>query len=179
MTHFVLPGSLEVSGGVVTAGVHVGAHEWDIKGIRYVSGEVAGFGDKAATVGEFLGLIYDNSTGSLTHGDFKVFENKQEKILSSLQNMQAALESYGYKLVTWGQFKVAKDRPDGLLKRALDNSKEEDRKFAIYDPENDDEGWMLIGANAEDIARETVEDLIGMEPIEGPLHPFALKEPVL
>ena len=84
-----------------------------------------------------------------------------------------AMESYGYKLVTWQEFETAEDRPKGLMERALKYTEPMERSHVIYDPEDDDEGWMLIGER-EAIIRETVEDLIGIEPPEGPLSPKEL-----
>lgn len=95
--------------------------------------------------------------------------------MSTLYTLENA-EAYGYKLTTWQDFITADDKPDGLYSRALEvtDRRKQDRQFVIYDPEGDDEGWMLIG-DRDEIIRETVDDLIGMEPPEGPLSPEALK----
>lgn len=70
MTHFILPGSFEISDTTLTAGVHTGANDWDIKNLRYVSVDAneALPGDSAL---DLLGRIYDNSTGCLLSYNFK------------------------------------------------------------------------------------------------------------
>lgn len=71
MAHHILPGSLEIDGTRVTAGVHVGEHEWDTKDLRYVTVDWA-LHQNIATLGELLSYAYDNSEGSLTKHDFKM-----------------------------------------------------------------------------------------------------------
>jgi len=64
------------------------------------------------------------------------------------------LESYDYKLVTRAEFETACDVPKGLRERAAALSGE----FVIYDPLDDDEGYLLIGNDAEALAAECVAD---------------------
>jgi hypothetical protein len=85
----------------------------------------------------------------------------------------ANVEAYGFKLVTWDDFLIATDRPDGLMERALEVTEPAERQFVIYDPSDDDEGWMLIGRR-DMVISETVKDLLWREPIEGPLSVEAL-----
>lgn len=89
---------------------------------------------------------------------------------SNYETNKANLEAYGFKIVTWDGFLSAKDRPDNLLSRALEvtHERQEQRLYVVYDPEGDHEGWLLIGPR-DDIAVETVEDIISQEPEEGPL----------
>lgn len=101
--------------------------------------------------------------------------SKLDAILADTDASIAAISSYGYKLVMWQDFKEASDRPEGLLERALEVTADrpEDRCWVVYDPESDYEGWMLIGERAH-VVRETVKDLVWLEPPEGPLSPKEL-----
>lgn len=60
------------------------------------------------------------------------------------------LQERGYKLATRSEFEAAGDLPDGLLKRA--------QKIAgiwvVYDPHDDDDGFLLIGDNREALVLE-------------------------
>lgn len=71
MPHHVLPGSLEVKGTTVVAGVHTGAHEWDLQGtgLRYIQASITG---GSGTLLDLLAKIYDNSEGCLLAGTFKM-----------------------------------------------------------------------------------------------------------
>lgn len=71
MAHFILPGSLEIDDGVVTAAVHTGANEFDVKGngLRYVTANLSeAFSGETLT--EFLVRIYEDSTGCLIKDTF-------------------------------------------------------------------------------------------------------------
>lgn len=72
-----------------------------------------------------------------------------------MQNAKAFIESYGYKLVTRAEFEAATDRPQGLLERA----NQYPGAFVVYDPNDDYEGWMLIGDDAEKLAQESADDI--------------------
>lgn len=80
------------------------------------------------------------------------------------------LEAYGFKIIPWSEFVTAPDRPTGLFSRAIRVTTEcrGDRQWVVYDPSDDEEGWLLVGERDE-IAKETVEDIIEREPTEGPL----------
>jgi hypothetical protein len=65
----------------------------------------------------------------------------------------------GYKLCTRSEFETATDRPAGLLERAQHRV----GAFVVYDPHDDADGWLLIGDDAEALARETWEYRV-MEP---------------
>lgn len=67
----ILPGSVEVNGNIITAGVHEGSNEWDLKNLRYIEGDTSK-ANKGEKLLEFLSRIYDNSTGCLIHKTFKV-----------------------------------------------------------------------------------------------------------
>lgn len=67
------------------------------------------------------------------------------------------LEGNEYRLVTAGEYDAAKDKPDGLDKRAAIIRK--DFAFAIYDPEGDEHSFMLWGNDPEQLAIEAVESL--------------------
>lgn len=67
------------------------------------------------------------------------------------------LEGNEYRLVTAAEYDAAKDKPDGLDKRAAIIRK--DFAFVIYDPENDENGFMLWGNDPVTMAEEAVEHL--------------------
>jgi hypothetical protein len=98
--------------------------------------------------------------------------------LDGFEKDKADLEAYGMKIVTWPEFCAAKDTPEGLHRRAFriynNNENLSVESWVVYDPNADDEGGLLIGERDE-IARETVKDLITIEPPEGPLSPAALQ----
>lgn len=86
---------------------------------------------------------------------------------------KAALESYDYKLVTWAEFVAADDRAAGLLERAetvrstlLAGSLD---VFVVYDPMDNEDGYLLIGANAHEVATEACRWIADGVPDEGPL----------
>jgi hypothetical protein len=63
------------------------------------------------------------------------------------------LESHGYKLVSRDAFIHATDKPANLLETRLDRP----GLYVVYDPSDDEDGWFLVGDDAEALARETVE----------------------
>ena len=68
--HQVLPGSLELNGSIIRAGVHTGASEWDVQNIRYVRADLTTITDKTRTMESVLSEVYENSVGCLVHGGF-------------------------------------------------------------------------------------------------------------
>ena len=68
--HQVLPGSMEVNGLIVQAGVHTGTHEWDIQNIRYVRVDTSTITDKTRTIQSVLSEVYENSVGCMVNGGF-------------------------------------------------------------------------------------------------------------
>lgn len=68
----ILGGSLDQEGDMLSAGVHEGPSEFEIKNIRYVQGKVSDM-KKGETVKVFMERIYMNSTGCLINKDFKPF----------------------------------------------------------------------------------------------------------
>jgi hypothetical protein len=85
------------------------------------------------------------------------------------------LDAYGYDILPWADFVAVPDLPQGLLERALQvtASQPELRQWAVYDHDGDAEDWLLVG-DRDEIARETVEDIIGMGPPTGPLSKHEL-----
>lgn len=67
------------------------------------------------------------------------------------------LEGNEYRLVTASEYDAAKDKPDGLDNRAAILRK--DFTFVIYDPEGDENGFMLWGNDPVKMAEEAVEHL--------------------
>ena len=72
MAHHILPGSFELNGAIAIAGVHTGANEWDVKDLRYVRCDLSSVKDKTRSVSDVFGEVYDNSTGCMVEGDFKL-----------------------------------------------------------------------------------------------------------
>ncbi len=72
------------------------------------------------------------------------------------------LESYGYKLVCRDKFCKATDVPAGLLVRADKIA----GLWVVYDPDDDDEGFMLIGNDQHALAKEAWDflDAVGTIP---------------
>lgn len=66
------------------------------------------------------------------------------------------LEAHGYKLVTRAAFDSAADVPDGLREYRKEQLALKGA-WIVYDPSDDEEGWLLVGDDAEALARETVE----------------------
>lgn len=81
------------------------------------------------------------------------------------------LTAYDYKFVTWEEFVVADDKPDGLIERAsdwrLDHPQE--NVFVVYDPMDDVDGFLLMTSNPIELARLTCEYIRDMMPSDGPL----------
>lgn len=90
--------------------------------------------------------------------------------LNEFETNRSHLEAYGYRLATWEEFCVARDIPEGLLERAVEETadREEDRDWVVYDPDGDAQDWMLTG-DRETIARTVVEHIIRISPPSGPL----------
>lgn len=90
--------------------------------------------------------------------------------LTDYETNKSYLDAYGYAILPWADFVATPDLPKGLLDRALDVTADEPeiRQWAVYDPDGDAEDWLLVG-DRDEIARETVEDIIGMSPPTGPL----------
>ena len=96
----------------------------------------------------------------------------QEIDLTNTEQLKTQVESYGFKVVTWQEFLAAEDRPEGLIDRALSTESTLQKNgqattHVVYDPDSDSEGWMLIGT-LSDIVLETANDLISIDPPEGP-----------
>lgn len=68
-----------------------------------------------------------------------------------MQHYKQQIESRGYRLVAWSDFVAATDRPQGLLERA-ENHK---ARFVVYDPSDDEDGWLLVGDDPDELALET------------------------
>lgn len=87
---------------------------------------------------------------------------------------KAAIESYDYKLVTWAAFVAADDRPEGLLQRAEEIRAEilggrlED-VFVVYDPMDDNGGYLLISDSEDEAAIDALRWIEDCVPDEGPL----------
>lgn len=67
----ILPGSMEIENDSIVAGVHTGPSEFQTENLRYIeaSTDDAQPGD---TIIDLLSRVYDNSTGCLVKGTFKL-----------------------------------------------------------------------------------------------------------
>jgi hypothetical protein len=61
---------------------------------------------------------------------------------------------HNYRLDLWQTF--LRDAPEILVKRAVTLPRSQ---YIVWDPENDEDGWMLAGNDPETLAKETVESL--------------------
>jgi hypothetical protein len=96
--------------------------------------------------------------------------------LTDYNTNKSYLDAYGYNILPWADFVAIPDLPEGLLERALEVTVTEPelRQWAVYDPDGDAHDWLLVG-DRDEIARETVEDIIGMNPPTGPLSEAELE----
>lgn len=79
-------------------------------------------------------------------------------------NYQHMLERYGYKLVDRPMFEAATDLPTGLLERAASTP----GAYVVYDPDDNDEGFMLIRDNKDQLAKEAWEHLDVVDAVQDP-----------
>lgn len=88
-----------------------------------------------------------------------------------------ALQSYDYQIVEFNLFKIMTDLPFGLLKRVEGLIEQgQPHSFVVFDPIDDDTGYLLLGDDAVEIAKEACEYIANMEPDEGPLSPDSLAQ---
>jgi len=72
---------------------------------------------------------------------------------------EECLTRSGYKLVTRAEFDAATDVPAGIRQVAAAVAQKWGGAFVVYDPSDDDTGWLLVGDDRAALARETVEHL--------------------
>jgi hypothetical protein len=77
--------------------------------------------------------------------------------MATLAEMRAHLEAHGYKLVTWRGFLEAEDRPEGLLERAMLLLPGLYGPHVVYDPSDDENGWLLVCDDVDGIAEATCQ----------------------
>jgi len=75
------------------------------------------------------------------------------------------LADNGYKLATRAEFDAAGDVPEGIREREAsipfgDAAGKGQGLFIVYDPNDDNEGWLLVGDDADELANETVAERI-------------------
>lgn len=71
-------------------------------------------------------------------------------------------KSYGYSIEGWDVFVNDKNLPEGLLDRALEIKSEleadgADITYVLYDVEDNDQGFILLGNNAEELALNAID----------------------
>ena len=71
MAH-IMPGSLEVEDGYITAGVHNGPSEWQPKDLRYIKIQIPENPAAGQTVDDLMTWGYENSEGCLINGGFRM-----------------------------------------------------------------------------------------------------------
>ncbi|MBD2745903.1 hypothetical protein IC232_04240 [Microvirga sp. BT688] len=62
-------------------------------------------------------------------------------------------QSYGLVIVPWAEFLAKTDLPDGLMARALEVQKTVNGSQVLYDPDDDAEGFKLIGDDPVALAK--------------------------
>lgn len=100
--------------------------------------------------------------------------NRLSEVIELAKNIDD-IESYDYKFVTWNEFVTTSNVPDGILERANDWRYDASTggyipfDFVVYDPLDDDQGFLLLGNDGQELVREACEYIIQSEPEEGPL----------
>jgi hypothetical protein len=61
--------------------------------------------------------------------------------------------SYGLVIIPWTEFLAKTDLPDGLMARAVEVQKTVNGSHVLYDPDDDAEGFMLIGDDPVALAK--------------------------
>ncbi|PZR93558.1 MAG: hypothetical protein DI537_10605 [Stutzerimonas stutzeri] len=83
-------------------------------------------------------------------------------------NHREIIEAYGFKIMPRADFLSATSNliadccvdQDGKLFEALKvRAGKTDGAFVLFDPEDDDDGWLLIGDDADALALNTVREL--------------------
>lgn len=111
--------------------------------------------------------------------------DRREEVESLARNIDN-LEAYDYKFATWDEFLKA-DVPAGLIERAKswieptsDNGLDYENhvSFVVFDPLDDEDGYLLIGNDALELSQEVCDFIASGEPSEGPLSTdnFVMKE---
>jgi hypothetical protein len=114
-------------------------------------------------------LAWNKARHALSEGFTTPIEDRLEEVTSLAKSIDA-LESYDYKFLAWKDFEVA-EKPEGLYERAVNWKGEhsEDGLFVIFDPLDDEQGFLLLGADPVEIAKMACEYISDMFPEEGPL----------
>lgn len=81
----------------------------------------------------------------------------------------ATAESYGFRITTWAEFEAATDRPEGLLERALQFKD----AHVLWDPDDGDEGFMLVGSDRQDLAERWFNDAFAAYPADHQIITYA------
>lgn len=63
------------------------------------------------------------------------------------------VQSYGLVVIPWAEFLAKTDLSDDLLARALEVQKTVNGSQVLYDPDDDAEGFMLIGDDPVALAK--------------------------
>lgn len=71
------------------------------------------------------------------------------------EDYRKTLDWHGYKVVERAAFEATKELPAGLRERAA----RYEGDWVVYDPEDDCDGWLLVGDDPDALAKETVEVL--------------------
>ena len=79
--------------------------------------------------------------------------------METKEKLFQALKDNQYKLVTQAEFSVADDVPEGIRERASTQN----GAYVVYDPEDDEEDWLLVGDDATALAQETYAERIDWE----------------
>ncbi len=80
---------------------------------------------------------------------------------------RAALEAYGYRLDRWAAFES--DAPAALVERAREYVPGQHDPHVVWDPDDDEDGWMILSSEPLDMARETCRMIYDGAPETGPL----------
>lgn len=76
----------------------------------------------------------------------------EDDLLVSIVYMEAWLVTHGYRIVSRTQFSAfEQDVPKGLIERSIAHKGD----WVIYDPDDNDQGWLLIGDDRRALIRES------------------------
>jgi hypothetical protein len=88
---------------------------------------------------------------------------------------EETLAGQGFRLVTLAEFEAATDVPAGTTREVVRRViAAHGGAFVVYDPNDYDQGWLLVGDDRAELARETVEYRCQPEPDLQPEQPSLL-----
>ena len=115
-------------------------------------------------------IAWNIARHALSRGFTDPIKDKVNEVVVLSQYIDA-LTSYDFKFTTWEEFVVAEDKPEGIMERARDWKYDHPGYdvFVVYDPIDDEDGFLLMSSDPIELARITCEYITDMQPEDGPL----------